>query len=304
MDTIVVGVDASERSRDALALARSLARNGTRLVLVCAYAADRYRAGDGGSSYARALRADADAVLAPLAGEIGSETIAIADRHPASALQEVAARTGASLIVIGSTHHGLLRRVLPGGTGEHLLHGARCPIGIASRGFSKREHERFRNVACAFDGGHDSRLALAYAAQLARDTGAHLEILRATDPPGPIDATLAVDELGAAAARRIRDRPMAELRRVVAELDPLLEPEGTLLHGDPATALLRTSFVVDLMVLGSRGYGPWRGVLLGSVSARVIRAAGCPVIVVPHSVPEASTTEAATASGRQESGVV
>jgi nucleotide-binding universal stress UspA family protein len=303
VDTIVVGVDGSERSRDALTVARRLARTGTRLVLACAYPGDRYRAGDGGASYARALRADADAVLACLGGEIGSETIAIADRHPARALQEVAARTQASLIVIGSTHRARLRRVLPGGTAEHLLHGARCPIAIAPRGYSDREHQRLQSVACGFDGGHASRLALAYAAQLARDTGARLEILRATDPPDPIDATLALDEVGAAAARRIRARPAQELRRVVAELDPLVEPEGTLLYGDPATELIRTSFVVDLMVLGSRNHGSWRGVLLGSVSARVIQAAGCPVIVVPGSAPDVFATVPATAGARQEAGV-
>ncbi len=299
MDTIVVGVDGSDRSRDALALARCLARTGTRLLLVRAYAADRDRAGAGGGSYAWALRADSDAVLAPLGGEVDSAAIAITDRHPARALQEVAARTGASVIVIGSSHYGPLRRVLPGGTGEHLLRGARCPIAVAPRGFSGREHKRLRSVACAFDGGHESRLALAHAAQLARDTGAPLEILRVTDPPGPIDATLALDELGAAAAHRIRAQPKEELRLAIAELDPLLEPKGTLLYGDPATELVRSSFVVDLMVLGSRGYGPWRGVLLGSVSARVIKAAACPVIVVPRSAP-APAEEAATVGGRQD----
>jgi nucleotide-binding universal stress UspA family protein len=74
------------------------------------------------------------------------------------------------------------------------------------------------------------------------------------------------------------------------------------LYGDPATELIRTSCVVDLMVLGSRGCGPRRGALLGSVSTRVIQAAGCPVIVVPQSAPEGSATDAAAA--RQEAGVV
>jgi nucleotide-binding universal stress UspA family protein len=76
------------------------------------------------------------------------------------------------------------------------------------------------------------------------------------------------------------------------------------LYGDPATELVRSSFVVDLMVLGSRGHGWWRGVLLGSVSARVIRAAACPVIVVPRCAPEASATEPATVGGRQAAGVL
>ena len=282
MRTLVVGVDGSERSRDALALARCLAQTGTKLVLVCAYAADRYRAGDGGASYGRALRADAEAALARLGGGIGSETIAIADHHPARALEEIAARLQASLIVIGSTHRGPLQRVLPGGTGEHLLEEARRPIAIAPHGFSERDHEQLRSVACAFDGAPESRRALAYAAELAGGVGARLAVVRATDPPGTVDATLALDELGAATAHRLRARPMEELRQVVAELDPALEADAILLYGDPATELVRMSFGVDLLVLGSRGHGPLRGALLGSVSARVIRDSACPVIVVPH----------------------
>jgi nucleotide-binding universal stress UspA family protein len=280
--TLVVGVDGSERSRDALALARCLAQIGTQLVLVYAYAADRYRAGEGGASYGRALRADAEAVLARFGGEIGSETIAIADHHPAHALEEIASRLDASLIVIGSTHRGRLQRVLPGGTGEHLLEDARRPLAMAPRGFSDRAHEQLRSVACGFDGTPESRLALAYAAELASGAGARLAVLRAADPPGTIDATLALDETGAAAAHRLRARPMEELRNVVAELDPVLEADAMLRYGDPAAELLRMSFGVNLLVLGSRGHGPWRGALLGSVSARVIRHSACPVIVVPR----------------------
>ena len=36
------------------------------------------------------------------------------------------------------------------------------------------------------------------------------------------------------------------------------------------------------MVVGSRGYGPLKAVLLGGVSGQLIRSAACPVIVVPR----------------------
>ncbi|HEY6888691.1 MAG TPA: universal stress protein, partial [Solirubrobacter sp.] len=53
---------------------------------------------------------------------------------------------------------------------------------------------------------------------------------------------------------------------------------------DPASALLRVSHEVDVLVCGSRGYGPLRSVLLGSVSRRLVDGAGCAVIVMPRGV--------------------
>ena len=51
---------------------------------------------------------------------------------------------------------------------------------------------------------------------------------------------------------------------------------------DPGEALTALSAELDLLVCGSRGYGPLRSVLLGSVSHAVVREASCPVIVVPR----------------------
>jgi nucleotide-binding universal stress UspA family protein len=56
------------------------------------------------------------------------------------------------------------------------------------------------------------------------------------------------------------------------------------LEGDPAERLIAASEKLDLLVTGSRGYGPLRAVLAGGVSGRVIRGAHCPVIVVPRGV--------------------
>jgi nucleotide-binding universal stress UspA family protein len=63
--------------------------------------------------------------------------------------------------------------------------------------------------------------------------------------------------------------------------------EPLLVHADPAEALTEAASDLDLLVLGSRGYGPVKGTLVGSVSASVMAAAPCPVLVVP---PEAGVT--------------
>jgi nucleotide-binding universal stress UspA family protein len=303
--TIVVGVDSSERSLDALALARRLADRGTGTVLVCAYGADPILATDGGSAYGRAVRADAEATLARFGGGIGNASVAVADHHPAHALQRIARERDASLIVVGSSHKGALNRLLPGSTGERVLRGAPCPVAIAPRGYCDWPDDGPRTVACAYGTEADSLAALPYAARLARGLGARLRVVRVGDPPGPVDALLALDDVGAAAARRLRRQPVDELDRTVAELDLDLEAEALLLYGGTAAELVRTSFAVDFLVLGSRGYGPLRGALAGSVSGKVLRSAACPVIVVPPSarVPvEESPVRVAARRRRMASG--
>jgi nucleotide-binding universal stress UspA family protein len=61
---------------------------------------------------------------------------------------------------------------------------------------------------------------------------------------------------------------------VPVEVDAFLE--------DPADVLIRVSAHLDLLVCGSRGYGPLRAVLLGGVTHRVTSAAHCPVLVLPR----------------------
>ena len=68
----------------------------------------------------------------------------------------------------------------------------------------------------------------------------------------------------------------------VARLNSALESEGTLHSGRPADMLIGLSETLDILVMGSRGYGPLKAVLLGGVSGQVIRSAACPVVVVPR----------------------
>jgi nucleotide-binding universal stress UspA family protein len=100
---------------------------------------DPFMTGEAGRAM-RALRAQAEATLARLGGGIGSEAVAVPDRHPAHALARVAAELGAAAIVAGSSHTGRLRRIVPGRTGEHLLEAAPS----AARPASHRRRARAR----------------------------------------------------------------------------------------------------------------------------------------------------------------
>ena len=73
-----------------------------------------------------------------------------------------------------------------------------------------------------------------------------------------------------------------QLSEAVAALGDGSEVSGRVLEGDAASELAEASAELDLLVLGSRGYGPSAAVLLGSVSRALVRSAACPVVVLPR----------------------
>ena len=199
---------------------------------------------------------------------------------PADALQALAESGEADLIVLGSTHHAHLGSVSPGSVAEHLLHGARCRLVIAPKGYARADHsqDRLRVAAVGFDGMAESFAALDEAARLASKFGGSLRVIGVATP---------VPAMGAAAAAQAGGEAgpdfQTQLRDAVAELPPELRALAVFERGDPAEKLLDAAEMgVDLLVLGSRGFGPVMRLLLGSVSARVIREAPCPVLVVPR----------------------
>jgi nucleotide-binding universal stress UspA family protein len=199
---------------------------------------------------------------------------------PADAFQALAERGEADLVVLGSTHHAAIGSVAPGSVAEHLLQGARCRLVIAPKGYARADHslDRLRVVGVGFNGTAESQAALDEAATLARRFGGSMRVIGVATP---------VPAMGAAAAAQAGADPradfQAQLHAAVAGLEPELRALPVLERGDPVEKLLDAAEMgLDLLVLGSRGFGPVMRLLIGSVSSRVIRAAACPVLVVPR----------------------
>ena len=199
---------------------------------------------------------------------------------PADTLQALAERGEADLVVLGSTHRAAFGSVAPGSVAEHLLHGARCRLIIAPKGYGHKDHsqDRLRVVAVGYDGMAESQAALEEAARLATKFGGSMRVIGVATP---------VPAMGAAAAAQAGPEAgpdfQSRLNEAVAELPDELRALPVLEHGDPVHKLLEAAEIgVDLLVLGSRGFGPVMRLLIGSVSSRVIRGAACPVMVVPR----------------------
>jgi nucleotide-binding universal stress UspA family protein len=298
--TIVVGYDGTDHGDDALALGRLLAGiAGAGLVVACAYPDDPLGESAAALEVAQGMREDAEAKLARArawlegGGDDGADLRAVAGGSPAQVLHELAAASGAAAIVVGATHHGKALRLLAGSTPDAVLDHAPCPVAVAPEGYRDavrggaggvRGVRGVRQVAVAYDGSPEARHALDVAAGFAREAGARLRVVTAVNsaaagvyPPPPLDVA-SYEEL----ARIAREEARGRLDEAIGALGAGVAAEGAVLEGDVVAALAGDTRADDLLFAGSRAKGPFRRVLLGSVSTRLLREAACPVVVVPR----------------------
>lgn len=286
---LIVGVDGSERSGDALALAARLAEPGERLVLAHVHPYGELSDLLTGDDYAQLVREVAESTLAAAEATLDAATERamrlVAGRSPAAGLHELAAQEDAGLIVVGSSHRSGLGRVFPGSVAESVLAGAPVPVAVAARGLAGSE-DGLRTIGCGFDDSPEAHEALAWAADLARQQRARLEVL-AVHSRIAFGGFSAAGAIGYESANATMRRTFEErMRDAIASLEETVAVSGRLVDGDPATELVKASSELDLLAVGSRGYGPIRTVLLGSVSRTLVREAGCSVVVLPRSAAD------------------
>jgi nucleotide-binding universal stress UspA family protein len=279
----VVGVDDRQGGRDALALAAMLtAVTGGELLAVRAYPYEPRpsRASVGG--FEEDMRADATAELDRIVTESGATArrMIFGDTSPARALHHVAEEEGADLLAVGSTHRGELGRVLVGGVTAGVLHHAPCPVAVAPLGYAERAAKPV-TIGVGFDGGDEAQQALRIAGELAKACGARVRVVSAVATPVMATTPAAYEREWLAEAR---DDAEVQVDGAIATLEGMgVEASGEGVVGLAIDELRELSQDVDLVVVGSRGWGPMRRLLLGSTSERLVREAACPVIAVPRS---------------------
>ena len=285
---IVVGFDNSPSGYDAVALGRTLATaTGSRLIVVNVYpvgmtelafephVSEKLREG--------ALRT-AERAHIVLEGFDDWHPDACAAAPAARGLHEVADREQAEMIVVGSTHRHGLGRVMPGATAEKLLRGAGVPVVVAPAGWSGSD---LRTIGAGFDGSGESRAALRAAAALAQVGHSELLALSGFEAPHPANPVFAVTGHGyAEITGEMREERRRRLEEVTETLPTDCACTAAVVDGDPAQVLADQSRRLDLLVIGSRGYGAARATLAGTVGHRLATASRCPLMLVPRGVEQ------------------
>ncbi|WP_432479283.1 universal stress protein [Nocardioides sp. GXQ0305] len=140
-------------------------------------------------------------------------------------------------------------------------------------------------VAVGVDGSPGAEQALTWAADEARTEGRPLTVVHAVNPVGAVwmDQAGHDTRIGLEAVETDAQRLLGEARATARQHAPALEVHDLMRVMDPRDLLLAVSGQASMLVIGSRGRGPVRSLLLGSVGVAVTRHAQCPVVVVrPH----------------------
>jgi nucleotide-binding universal stress UspA family protein len=281
---IVIGHDGSDQGRDALELGRVAASvlGATPVVTTVLTWPPYLMSWEDAEVAAKVDTADLFAAARDHLQGLSPETAWRINLSPAEALYEVAESEEAALVVVGSSHRGPIGKVMLGSVGASLLHGAPCAVLVAPRGYAGEDERSFQHLGVAFDGSSEAWAALETAIGLCERLRAELTVLTVTEPPHyGYSAALA-----ALSAKDYESFEHAEkrrhLERAEARVPAAVTHDGRLLVGDPARTLADAAGEFDLMVIGSRGYGPLKRVLLGSTSGRFVKSARCPVLVLPR----------------------
>ncbi len=290
-DNVLIGVDGRQGGRDAIALAKQLAAPGADLALAHVYDWPVWR----NNAFASLIELDqASKILIAerRSAEIEAALVTASCAPPSRGLHELAVERAADLLVIGSSRHALLGRALMGDDAKGALNGAPCAIAIAPRGYTEGDRE-LRVIGVGYDRSPESEQALVAARELAGRHDAAIKALWVVSPQDvraerPIPADW--PETAESMVSRCQDQ--------IHRLDGI---DGEAVYGGPREELTELSRSVDMLIVGSRGYGPMYRLFHGSVSAYLLRHVACPLLVLPRGVtgmpkPAPVASEASTVS--------
>jgi nucleotide-binding universal stress UspA family protein len=263
-ENVVVGVDGRAGGRDAIALARPLTAPAGELALAHVHTSEVAEEREESLELLERERAAAD---------VGAELVDVVCTSPGRGLHPQAEAQGADLLVVGSCSRGVLGRAMLGDDTRAALNGAPCAVAVAPLGYAAK-HAAIAKIGVAYNGSPESAGALAVARELASSSGATLHAVEVVSIPSVAYTGLIPPAIG--------DTIEVLVEQASERMKELSGVEARAVYGLAAEELAAFGEEVDLLVVGSRGYGPVRRLVLGSTSEHLARHARCPLLVLPR----------------------
>ena len=287
---IVVGIDGSPSSELALrwAAQEAISRHAG-LDVVHAWSVPYSLYPDGVLIDGEAFGQEAQGVLDDAIGSLAADGLVPPDVRPilvggvpAPAL--LTAAEGAQLLVVGSRGHGGFVGLLLGSVSQRCVEHAPCPVAVVP---PDSEEGTSGRIVVGVDGSDASYVALRWAIDEASWRDARLDVVNAYsyhETLASFGPSVAIDpdKMEQSSRALLEDMVEGALGRVDAR-PRAVEPIPCSLGA--AGSLLEVAQGADLLVVGSRGRGTFRGLLLGSVSRQCVHHARCPVVIVRSAQP-------------------
>lgn len=199
--------------------------------------------------------------------------------HGSAAGQLIGRSASADLVVLGSRGLGGFSGLVVGSIAVAVATHGHCPV-VVVRGTDPHTGPRQQGpVVVGVDGSPTSQAATRFAFEAAALRDVPLEAVHAwSDLPLPASRELA------SSWDPVRQHELEVLDQRLAEsqaLYPAVRVERVVVRDNPSHVLLERAKDAQLVVVGSRGRGGFRGLLLGSTSQALIQHAACPVAIVP-----------------------
>jgi len=236
-----------------------------------------------------AARARIEGMASGLAERGWSVSSRVIPGHPRSALNAVAARWKADLVVVGSRGLGPLRRLLLGSVAAAVVRRAGCSVEVVRQAPWRRRRPSMR-LLLATDGSPFSLEAARSVARRPWPAGTRVRVVSVAQPVRPLANPWAIpsrDEARLNRATRRAAQDAVKTARGLIEGAPLAL-SSAVLTGDPRSRLIEAcrDWQADLVVVGSHGRHGLDRLLLGSVSEAIAAHAPCSVEVIREAPPE------------------
>lgn len=290
---VLVGVDGRPNGRDAVALAAQLTDPDGSVTFAHVHSGALHPSHAIAPGLVAEERKASDKMLEDERAAANSDArlISIVAMSPGRALHEQAEEQGADLIVVGSCDRGTFGRAMIGDDTRAALNGAPCAVAIAPRGYAENLGP-IAKIGVAYNGSHESEAALAFARELGVGKGASVHAREVVSIPTVAYAGMMPPLIGDIGAL---------LADAAGRMQALPGVLGSAVYGLPGEELATFGQKVDLLLVGSRGYGPIKRLVLGSTSEYLARHARCALLVLPRGAvrraPEARAVESEPAVG-------
>jgi nucleotide-binding universal stress UspA family protein len=284
---VLVGIDGSAAGLEALSLGSALAvLLDAPLVLGAVYGFESMTTGYPGPPWPprEAALEWLEEAQKRLDDGIPWHSVSVEGSTIAHGLTQLADQERGEILVLGPRRRGAFGHLYAGSGVTRVVPGAPCAVAVVPHGWSLRSSENQAAFGVGMTDAPESREALVLAARLAAAPQARLRILTAVPAVSPAHPMFAAT--GTSYKTWVRERREHAERSVREAATGIAGAEVEVLGGDPVRCLVDASSELDLLVVGSRRYGPLRSVLIGSVSAPLVEHAHCPVLIVPRGVHE------------------